>query len=188
VKLNRKGPKQMTLNAFYLNLLKFLITAFVLAFTIYTAKANEIIMDLAPFPACTGCLAENAGSSSPNTIKDTEPEQAILSDDSARINIGGHSIISVAVLNPDLSDFDSVRFAIVEVADLEIAAEYLSYSLRDMNQDGKTDIVFYFSTRDLIPSHPEIKKAEHNACLIVDILKTDNTIRNYSLCEHAFFI
>ena len=176
----------MTLNAFYLNLLKFLIMAFVLAFTVYVAKANEVIMDLAPFPACTSCLADNADSSS--IIKDTDPEIANLSDDSAKINPEGNSMISVAVLNPDLSDFDSVRFAIVEVADLEIAAEYLSYSIEDINQDGKIDIVFYFSTRDLIPSHPETEKTEHDACLIVDILKTDNTIRNYSLCEQAFFI
>jgi hypothetical protein len=162
--------------------------AFVLAFTAYTAKANEVIMDLAPFPACTSCLAENTDSNIPDIIKDAEPEKTELSDDFAKINLGGNSIISVAVLNPDLSDFDSVRFAIVEVADLEIAAEYLSYSLKDINQDGNTDIVFYFSTRDLIPSHPDTIKTEHDACLIVDILKTDKTIRNYSLCEQAFFI
>jgi hypothetical protein len=178
----------MTLNAFYLNLLKFLIMAFILAFTAYAAKASEVFLDLAPFPACTSCLDENADSNNPNIIKDTEPEQANLSEDFAKINLGGNSIISVAVLNPDLSDFDSVRFAIVEVADLEIAAEFLRYSLKDINQDGKTDIIFYFSTRDLIPSNPEIEKTEHDACLIVDILKTDNTIRNYSLCEQAFFI
>ena len=178
----------MTLNAFYLNLLKFLIMAFVLAFTAYAAKASEVFLDLAPFPACTSCLDENTDNNNPNIIKNTEPEQTNLSDDFAKINLGGNIIISVAVLNPDLSDFDSVRFAIVEVADLEIAAEYLNYSLKDINEDGKIDIVFYFSTRDLIPSHPEIEEAEHDACLIVDILTTDNTIRNYSLCEQAFFI
>ena len=182
----------MTRNAFYLNFLKFLTMAFVLAFIVYAANANEVIMDIAPFPACTSCLDENADSINsnimPNILKDTKSEQTNLFDDFSKINLGGNSIISMAVLNPDLSDFDSVRFAIVEVADLEIVAEYLRYSLKDINQDGKTDIVFYFSTRDLIPSHPEIEKTEHDTCLIVDILKTDNTIQNYSLCEQAFFI
>ncbi len=66
--MSRKGPKQMTLNAFYLNLLKFLIMAFVLAFIVYAANANEVIMDIAPFPACTNCLDENADSNNSNKI------------------------------------------------------------------------------------------------------------------------
>ncbi len=178
----------MTGNAFYLNLIKFVTMAFVLAFTAYAANANEVIMDLEPFPVCTSCLDENSDSNNPTMITATESERSLLSVDLPRISLGGNGMISVAVLNPDLTDFDSVRFAIVEVADLEIAAEYLSYSLKDINQDEKTDIVFYFSTRDLMPSHPVTEKNEHDACLIIDILKTDNSISNYSLCEHAFFI
>ena len=61
--------------------------AFVLAFTAYAAKASEVFLNLAPFPACTSCLDENADSNNPNIIKDTEPEQANLSEDFAKINL-----------------------------------------------------------------------------------------------------
>ena len=178
----------MTHNAFYLNLIKFFTLAFVLAFTAYAATANEVVLDLEPFPVCPSCLGENSDSNTPNIITGTEPEQSQLSADIPKISIGGNGIISVAVLNPDLIDFDSVQLAVVEIADLEIAAEYLSYSFEDIDNDDQTDIVFYFSTRDLIPPHSLSKKSAHDTCLLVDILKTDNTISNYSLCKHAMII
>ncbi|MBC2715488.1 MAG: hypothetical protein HF978_09275 [Desulfobacteraceae bacterium] len=58
----------MTVNVFYLNLIKFFIMAFVLAFIAYVANATEVMMDLEPFPACTSCLAENSDSNNPNKI------------------------------------------------------------------------------------------------------------------------
>jgi hypothetical protein len=178
----------MILNAFYLNLLKFLTMAFVLAFIAYAANAKEVVMDLQPFPVCISCLDENSDSNIPTMIADTTSEQAPDFAKLPQISLMSNQIISVAVLNPDLVDFDSVRFAIVEVADLEIAAEYLSYSLEDINNDDQTDIVFYFSTQDLIPAHFLTNRFAHDTCLIVDILKTDKTIKNYNLCEQAIFI
>ena len=58
----------MTLNAFYLNLIKFLIMAFVLGFTAYVANANEVIPGLEPFSVHNSCLIENSDSNSPNGI------------------------------------------------------------------------------------------------------------------------
>lgn len=178
----------MTINTIYLNLLKFLTVAFVIGFIAYVANANDVIIDLEPFPACTSCLPEASDTTQPDIITNTGSAQSPLFPDLPKISLGGNGIISVAVLNPDLTNFDSVRFAIVEVADLKIAAEYLSYSLKDINQDKKTDIIFYFSTQDLIPSHPVTRRIDLDACLIVDILRTDKTISNYSLCEHALFM
>ncbi len=174
-------------NVLYLNLIKFLTMAFVLGFTAYLAKANEVILDIDPFPACIECMPETADMPPQNLTPENMPGQSLQSDNLPKISLG-NGVISMAVLNPDLTDFDSVRLAVVEIADLEIAAEYSSYALKDINHDDKTDLVFYFSTRDLIPSHPEADTIAHDACLFVDILNTNQTISNYSLCENAFFV
>ena len=178
----------MSAHVFYLNLIKFLTVALVLGFTVYVSNANEVIMDIEPFPVCIECMKENPGIDRLNLSSENGLNPSVSSDGQLKISPESNGMISVAVLNPDLTDMDSVSFAIVEVADLEIAAEYSSYSLKDINDDDKTDMVFYFSVRDLIPSHPASEETEHDACLFVDILKTDKTTSNYSICQHSLFL
>lgn len=49
----------MTINHVYLNVLKFVTIAFVLAFTAYAANSSEVVMDIDPFSACIPCVPEN---------------------------------------------------------------------------------------------------------------------------------
>ncbi|RPJ78545.1 MAG: hypothetical protein EHJ94_09330 [Deltaproteobacteria bacterium] len=178
----------MTITTAYLNIIKFVTIAFVLAFTAYTANSNEVIMDIEPFPTCTECMPENSDADTRTLTLENRLDPSLRSSDQPEISLGGDGLISIAVLNPDLSDFDSIRFAIVEITDLEIAAEYISYSLKDINHDEQTDLVFYFSTRDLTPPQPAAKEISHDACLFVDILNTDKSISNYNICANAIFL
>jgi len=178
----------MGVHVFYLNLIKFLTVALVLGFTVYVSNANEVVMDIDPFPVCIECMNENSGVDPTDLPSENELAPSVSSADQQKTVAVNNGMISVAVLNPDLTDFAAVSFAIVEVADLEIAAEYSSYSLKDINHDDKTDMVFYFLARDLMPPHPASEEKVHDACLFVDILKTDKTTSNYSICQHSLFL
>ena len=165
----------MTTSTLYFNLVKILTMAFVLGFCAYVVHADEVVLDAGAFQTCTDCMGENQG-----------PD--LSGHDAAATGPENSEMISVAVLNPDLSDFDSVKLAVVEIADLEVVAEFTSYSLKDINHDDKTDMVFYFSSRDLMPPTAASGKNTHDACLFVDIMKKDKTITNLNLCKHGLVI
>jgi len=66
----------MTINALYLNFIKFVTMAFVLAFTAYVSQADEVIFYFDQLPVCEECIAENPG----NESEDAETNEVYLSN------------------------------------------------------------------------------------------------------------
>jgi len=137
------------------------MVCFVFMLGIAGVSAQEL--DIKPCYVCTNCALDESG----DYMIDDEG-QYILTDESEEvfpvweqcmdlpsINLWSNGVIAVAVLDPEYLDTSvfasaSASISVTVREDIDLVADSLKYSVEDVNHDGTLDLVFHFSTNDLI--------------------------------------
>ncbi|MFZ7112411.1 MAG: hypothetical protein ACOWYE_12070 [Desulfatiglandales bacterium] len=168
------------------------IVCFVFMLGVAGVSAQEL--DIKPCYVCTNCALDESGD-----YMIDEEGQYILTEESEEdfpvweqcmdlpsINLWSNGLIAVAILDPELNleEFGSAS-ASIRVDDLQIGAESVKWSVEDVNHDGTLDLVFHFSTNDLIPEgeFESMDPGTHELCLTPTI----NESPGEALCDDAMF-
>lgn len=149
------------------------IVCFVFMMGVAGVSAQEL--DIKPCYVCTNCTED--------ILEDSEEAEWAKCEDMPSINLWSNGVIAVAILDPELNleEFGSAS-ASIWVEDLQIGAKSVKWSVEDVNHDGTLDLVFHFSTNDLIPEG-DLDPGTHGLCLTPTI--DESTME--ALCDDAWF-
>lgn len=168
------------------------IVCFVFMMGVASVSAQEL--DIKPCYVCTNCALDEFG----DYI--IEEGQYILTEESEEdsplweqctdlpsINLWSNGLIAVAILDPelDLEEFNSAS-ASVWVEDLQVGADSVKYSVEDVNHNDTLDLVFHFSTKDLIPEG-DLDPLDPPDVFELCLTPTINESTMDSLCDEARF-
>ncbi|MDX9788044.1 MAG: hypothetical protein RBT11_14770 [Desulfobacterales bacterium] len=150
----------------------------------------EPALDIKPDYVCTNCALDDNGNyiivDDQLVLNEGEAPIWVAAEDPPAVNLWSNGMIAIAILEANLVDFVNVGSATFAVAALGVDAEFVRYSIEDVNHDGVMDLVLHFFTEDLIPDVPMEAPAPLEGCLTVAI-ETMNGLVDYSLCDEALF-